>query len=74
MGLGLALLGVVLFRWWAGLWIIGLGIFTYAVLALAQDAWVVFGLVFGLAALIAVVLALRGRRPGAGSAQPVATG
>jgi hypothetical protein len=53
MGLGLALVGVALLGWWAGVWIVGLGVFTYLVLALAYDAWVVFGLAF--AALGAVL-------------------
>jgi hypothetical protein len=59
MGLGLALLGVVLFRWWAGLWIVALGVMTYAVLALAPDAWLVFGWLFGLAAVGAGLAAWR---------------
>lgn len=61
MGLGLALLGVALVGRWAGLWIIALGVLTYAVLALSLDAWRCFGLAFGALALAAVVAALARR-------------
>jgi len=62
MGLGLALLGAALFGWWAGLWIVGLGVFTYAVLALAEDAWIGFGLVFGVATALSAARLLPRRR------------
>jgi hypothetical protein len=62
MGLGLALLCVALFRWWALLAVVGLGVLTWFVLAFAVDAWIVFGLVFGTVAVGAGVLGLRRQR------------
>lgn len=62
MGLGLALLGPALVGWaFTPLWIIGLGVFTFAVLARMHDAYLTFGLVFGGAAIgaLAAAMALR---------------
>ena len=60
MGLGLAAICVALGGRWAGMWIIGLGAFTYGVLALAPDAWVVFGVSFAAMSPVLIVALRRG--------------